>query len=311
MSLADARVPVGARPPLPPGAGPYACTQLAAWSGVPFDLPSGDPRLPALHDGGRAPSPPLENLVGAVVGWQEYPDHMDWLDPASPIHRSKLLERAMYLDRWEAHVPPGCRVLDLGGNIGRFTQWCLDRGCEVELVDPDLRALRRAVAHASGRPGRLDVHWSTGERLPELAPVDVVIAAEVLCYVEDPAQVLANLRRVLRPGGVLLCSVEARYGWALAYDVPARALDALLGDGILHVPGDRWVRTLDEAGFRTLLEGWSLEECLPTHYIASGPLDDAAGELSLHAVLAYEARLRANPVTRAWNRCWMAVARRS
>ena len=299
----------GGRAPALPGAAPYRCVDLHALAGADFVLPPGDPRLLALHDGGRAPTPPLENLVGAVAGWHEYPDHMDWLDPRSPIHRAKLLERAMYLDRWERHVPAGCRVLDLGGNIGRFTQWCLDRGCEVELVDPDLRALRRAVAHASGRPGRLDVHWSTGEHLPDLAPVDVVIAAEVLCYVEDPVRVLANVRRVLRPGGPLLVSVEGRWGWPLAYDVPARTLDAVLDDGIVYVPGDRWVRTLDEDGFRGLLDGWSVEECVATHYIASGPFDDAAGELGLRDVLAYEERLRAHPVLRSLNRCWTAIAR--
>jgi SAM-dependent methyltransferase len=308
MSLAHARTPDGRAPSLP-GGPPYACTSLAPFAGAEFELPPGDPRLPALHAGGRAPSPPLDNLVGAVAGWHDYPDHMDWLDPASPIHRAKLLERAMYLERWERHVPRGARVLDLGGNIGRFTQWCLDRGCEVELVDPDLRGLRRAVAHAAGRPGRLDVHWSTGEQLPAIAPVDVVIAAEVLCYVEDPAAVLANLRSVLRPGGPLLVSVEARWGWPLAYDVPARTLDAVLDDGVLHVPGDRWVRTLDEQGFRALLDGWTVEECHPTHYIASGPFDDAAGELGLRDVLAYETRLRAHPVLRHLNRCWTAVAR--
>ncbi len=308
MSLANARTPDGRAPALL-GGPPYACTSLAALAGADFDLPPGDPRLAALHAGGRAPSPPLDNLVGAVAGWHDYPDHMDWLDPRSPIHRAKLLERAMYLERWERHVPRGARVLDLGGNIGRFTQWSLDRGCDVELVDPDLRALRRAVAHAAGRPGRLDVHWSTGERLPAIAPVDVVIAAEVLCYVEDPASVLASLRSVLRPGGPLLVSVEARWGWPLAYDVPARTLDAVLDDGILHVPGDRWVRTLDEQGFRALLDGWTVEECLPSHYIASGPFDDAAGELGLREVLSYEARLREHPVLRHLNRCWTAVAR--
>jgi SAM-dependent methyltransferase len=309
MSLARATVPAGRVPPLPGVRGPFPCGQLFPWADVAFELPPGDPRLPALHAGGEAPTPPLDNLVGAALGWRDYPDHMDWLHPDSPIHAAKLLERAMYLHRWLPWLPRGARVLDLGGNIGRFTQWCLDRGCDVELVDPDLRALRRAVGHAAGRPGRLDVHWSTGEELPDLAPVDVVIAAEVLCYVEDPARVLERVRGVLRPGGVLLCSVEARWGWPLAYDAPARTLDALLGDGVLHVPGDRWVRTLDEDGFRALLGDWAVEECLPTHYIASGPLDDAAGALGLDAVLAYEARLRAHPVLRHLNRCWMAVAR--
>ena len=84
------------------------------------------------------------------------------------------LERAMYLRRWREHLPPGSRVLDLGGGVGRFSLWLLEQGCEVELVDPDLRSLWRAVRSAGQLDtGRLDVHWSTGEHLPELAPVDV------------------------------------------------------------------------------------------------------------------------------------------
>ena len=182
-----------------------------------------------------------------------------------------------------------------------------------------LHVARALLGHA-GRlgpacEGRLDLHWATGETLPalELAPVDLVVAAEVLCYVEDPARVLANLRALLRPGGRLLFSVEARWGWALAYDSPAELLPALLGDGVVHVEGDRWVRTFEEADLRALLgdAGWEIEELLPTHYIPSGPFDDAAGTLSVEEVLAWEARLRAHPVTRAWNRAWVGVARPS
>ncbi len=307
MSLRDATGPAGV-PPLPEGP-PYACARLHAWAGLAFDLPPLDPRLRALHDGGAEPTPPLANLAGAYVAWEQWPEHMDFLDPQSPMHAQKRAERSLYLHRWERHVPAGARVLDLGGGIGRFTTWCLDRGCDVELVDPDLRSLRAAVRHAAGRTGRLDVHWATGETLPDLAPVDVVIAAEVLCYVEDVAAVLANIRRVLKPGGTLLASVEGRWGWAPAYDAAPGTLDALLGDGLVHVPGDKWVRTYDEAALRSALADWSIEELVPTHYIPCGPFETAAGPLPFGQLLAWEERLRAHPVTAPWNRAWMAVAR--
>jgi SAM-dependent methyltransferase len=295
-------------PPLPPGP-PYACDALHAWSGLAFDLVPSDPRLRALHDGGAEPTPPLANLVGAALAWEQSPEHMDFLEPSSPMFAQKRAERALYTERWERHVPRGCRVLDLGGGIGRFTQWCLDRGCSVELVDPDLRSLRAAVRHAAGRPGKLDVHWATGETLPDLAPVDVVIAAEVLCYVEDAPRVLANIRRVLTPGGPLLCSVEGRWGWASAYDASPGTLEALLGDGVVHVPGDKWVRTYDRADLVAALADWQLEELVPTHYIPCGAFENAAGPLSLTDLLRWEERLRAHPMTAPWNRAWMAVAR--
>ena len=100
----------------------------------------------------------------------------------------------------------------------------------------------------------MDVHWTTGDRLPAMDSVDVVIAAEVLCYVPDAAAVIEAVRSVLKPNGVLLCSVEARYGWAMGPDVAEGSLEAFFGDGIVHVDGDRWVRTFTEADVRDLLD---------------------------------------------------------
>jgi SAM-dependent methyltransferase len=317
MSLAHSTTPVVRDLP---GAAPFPCAALSPWATQDLELVPTDPRLRALHDGGRAPSPQLDNVAGNVAAWEDWPEDMDYLGPGGTLTRQKLVERALYLDRWEARLtpPPGerLRVLDLGCGIGRFATWMLARGCDVEAVDPDLRSLRALVRHAAtlgerGCEGRLDVHWATGETLPALAPVDRVVAAEVLCYVEDPARVLANVRRALRPDGALCFSVEARWGWALAYDSPAELLPALLGDGVVHVEGDRWVRTFEEADLRALLEGegWRIEELVPTHYIPSGPFDDAAGTLTVDEVLAWEARLRDHPVTRAWNRAWVGIAR--
>jgi SAM-dependent methyltransferase len=263
----------------------------------------------ALHDGAQASDPALDNLVGMRRWWFEHPDWMDFLTPEHPGHEDKLLERELYLDHWRAHIQPGARVLDLGGGIGRFSQWCLDRGCEVELIDPDLRSLWAAVGHAAGRPGRFDVHWSTGDTLPELPPFDVVIAAEVLCYVPDPDAVVAALKPLLKPGAVVLASVEARYGWAMGPDVAEGSLGALFGDGVVHVEGDRWVRTFTESGFKAIFSEFDLLSLEPSHYVLSGPFEAAAGELDVDTIRAFERQLRADPVTRPLNRAWMAAAR--
>jgi len=311
VSLALARALVGETPDLPPGP-PYRCADLADWLGVSFELPAGDPRLLALHDGGPAPSPPLDNLVGAVTYWREHPDWMEFLDPSSPSHHDKMIERALYLDFWRDYLPDvGARVLDLGGGVGRFMAWLLERECAVELVDPDLRSLWRAVTYAAGKPGHLDVYWSTGERLPELAPVDCVIAVEVLCYVEDPVRVLQNLARVMKPGAHLLFSVEARWGWAMGADAHEGSIMDFFGDGVVHVPGDRWVRTFEEDDLHDLLQvaGFELLAVQPSHYALSGPFEMAAGELTVEEALFLEEKLRTHVVSRGLNRAWMAVAR--
>lgn len=314
MSLKDARFISGTTPALPEGP-PYRCIELEDWRGAAFLLPPGDPRLMQLHQGAPAPSPPLDNLAGMCRAWEEHPEWLDFLDPAAPNHADKLLERALYLHWWGSALPNQGRVLDLGGGCGRFSTWLLQQGLDVEIVEPDLRSLWRALQHAVGCPGRVELHWSTGEQLPELQPVDAVIAAEVLCYVEDPAAVLRNCWQVLKPGGAILCSVEARWGWAGALDATGGTLGALLTDGVVHVPGDRWVRTYDEASLRALLaplleQGAQIERMVPTHYIPSGPFELAGGELELPQLLALEQALRDQPKTAHLNRAWTAVIRK-
>ena len=308
MSLRDAEAIDGLPLPKLTGSGPYAGEQLTAWADRKFLLPPGHPDLPALHDGAAAKDPSTDNLVGIRRWWFEHPDWMDFLTPGHPGHEDKLLERDLYLDHWAKYIPPGCRVLDLGGGIGRFTQWCMDRGCSVELVDPDLRSLWVAVGHAGGRSGRLDVHWSTGDRVPEMAPVDVVIASEVLCYVPDPAKVLKAATSCLKPGGVVLASVEARYGWALGPDVSEGSLGALFGDGVVHVEGDRWVQTFSEDEFGALFSDLDLLLLEPSHYVLSGPFEAAAGNIDVDTLRYFENRLKTDPITRPLNRAWMAVA---
>lgn len=312
MSLLTART-TDEGPPLPlPEGPPFSASALIPWVGRCFDLAPGDPRLPPLFRGEPAPIPPLENLVGAFHAWSQHPAYMDFLDPRSPNHEAKLTERAIYLDLWAPHLPASpARVLDAGGGIGRFTTWFLDRGDDVFHVEPDLRSLWRAIWHAAGRRGRLEAFWTTVEHLPPLAPMDVIVAAELLCYVADPAAAVDALAEALKPGGLLLASVEARWGWAFSQDAPPGTLDAWLGDGIVHVPGDRWVRTFEADAFRAVLAPrFDLISLTPTHYGFSGAFEAVAGTLDEAGALALDARLREHPRGRDLNRAWVAVARR-
>ena len=308
MSLALATHPDGT-PLNVPGTPPFRCTDLSDIADVSFQLPPGDHRLAAIHAGGPAPCPPMENLVGMVRAWKRDAEWLDFLDPQAPNHLSSQLERDLYLHHFGPHLPASGRVLDLGGGVGRMTTALLDRGLEVELVDPDLRSLWRAVQHASGRPGHLDVHWSTGESLPEIEPVVAVRAIEVLCYAEDPARILKALRARMAEGALLLISVEARWGWAASLDVAPGSLGSLLSDGVVHMPGDRWVRTYEESDLRALLADWEIAWIRPTHFVASGPFEAAAGAVDLAGLLDLEKALAGNPHTAHLHRAWTAVAR--
>ena len=47
---------------------------------------------------------------------------------------------------------------------------------------------------------------------------------------------------------------QARWGWVFSRDVAEGSIDAFLGDGIVHVEKDRWIRTYTREGLQELLK---------------------------------------------------------
>lgn len=311
MSLRRATLPHGRPNPLMSlgeGEGPVAAAELVALAGEAFELPCEDPWLRGSGTPGHA------YLAGAAQGWAELPELMDFLDLGSPLYDLKRAERDLYLHAWRPWLDAR-RVLDVGCGIGRFTTGFLDRGATVWGVDGDLESLRRCAWHAAGRPGALDLHWSSVHRLPDVGDLDAIVAAEVLCYVPDVEPVLAALRDRLRPGGVLLLSWEARWGWAASEDAPDGASAAALSTAAEAVVDQdtRWVRYLDEPALRALLDGAGLcvERCEPTHFFVDGPLEALLpADLTLERHLVMEAAARRHPVWSRLHRIWTVVATR-
>jgi SAM-dependent methyltransferase len=110
------------------------------------------------------------------------------------------------------HAQPGDRVLDLGCGSGELARTLAAAGLRVAGCDISQQMLMHAVrAHAASRREgcagwvRLAPAW---RRLPFASGVfDVVVAASVLEYVAEPAVVLHECARVLRPGGVVLYTI--------------------------------------------------------------------------------------------------------
>lgn len=297
-------------PSLPTGY-PYPCRELQAWKGVSFWLEPTDPRLWEIHHGHPAPTPPLENLEGMIHYWKENPEWMDFLDTESPVYRDKQIEKALYMDFWGEHIHPAQKVLDIGGGVGRMAQIFLEQDCTVHIIDPDLRSLWRNISHIGDR-GYIDVHWATVETMPDLGKFDVVVACEVFNYIENPVLAIEKIHQSLAPNGIVLCSVEARWGWAMSRDVPEGCLDAFLETGIVHVPHDRWVRTYTEEQLRELFinHGFAIISLQPSHYSFSGPFEWIVGENNdIDTVLQIERKLRNHPIAQNLNRAWMITAR--
>ena len=101
---------------------------------------------------------------------------------------------------------PGRRVLDLGCRDGALTR-TFASGNEVVGVDADREALTEAA-----RAG-IETHWADLDE-PLAFPdesFDVVVAGELLEHLRDPQRLVADARRVLRPGGTFVASVPNAY----------------------------------------------------------------------------------------------------
>jgi len=105
------------------------------------------------------------------------------------------------------YVQAGDRVLDLGCGTGELTRALAKGGLRATGCDISPQMLRRAASERGGCAGwvQLEPDWRA---LPfTSAAFDAVVAASVLEYVAEPAAVLAECARVVRPGGVVLFTV--------------------------------------------------------------------------------------------------------
>ena len=103
---------------------------------------------------------------------------------------------------FRAAIGTGKRVLDLGCRSGALTRHLLE-GNDVVGVDVDSAALEKAAAL-----GIEPVEANVDEPLPFAdASFDAVVAGELLEHLQFPDALVAEIRRVLRPGGVLAGSV--------------------------------------------------------------------------------------------------------
>jgi methionine biosynthesis protein MetW len=101
---------------------------------------------------------------------------------------------------------PGRRVLDLGCRDGALTE-AYAAGNEVIGVDAD----REALAEAERRG--IETHWADLDQPLAFddASFDVVVAGELLEHLRDPESLVAQILRVLRPGGTFVASVPNAY----------------------------------------------------------------------------------------------------
>ena len=98
----------------------------------------------------------------------------------------------------------GARVLDVGCGTGRLAHWIAERvGIMGAVTGIDPLEERIHIARSRGGNVRFEVGQAEDLRAFEDASFDAVCMSSVLHWVTDKAKALAEVRRVLRPGGRL------------------------------------------------------------------------------------------------------------
>jgi Methylase involved in ubiquinone/menaquinone biosynthesis len=102
-------------------------------------------------------------------------------------------------------------VLEIGAGTGVNFQY-YQPGAHVTAIEPDPYMLQRAQKRASAAHADIELRQVAAEELPfPDASFDFVIVTLVLCTVRDPPKVLAEIKRVLKPGGELRLYEHVRY----------------------------------------------------------------------------------------------------
>ncbi len=126
-------------------------------------------------------------------------------------------------------LQPGDRVLDVGAGFGRHVFECARRGADVVALDyaEDEVVQTRATLGGMVDAGEIDIERFKGvlrgdaTRLPFAdGSFDVVITSEVLEHIQDDVAAIAEMVRVLKPGGHFAATVPAwfpeKINWMLS-----------------------------------------------------------------------------------------------
>lgn len=153
--------------------------------------------------------------------------------PAAARFRSRAAESVVRFFRWRRavmlrrrmHGVRGRRILDIGCGRGDTLAWLQRWGADVHGTQVSTTAAQVARDLVG------DTHIFVGELADAAYPdasFDCVTLWHVLEHVPEPLALMKEIRRVLRPGGLLYVEVPNAGGWAarrfrhhwLAYDVP-------------------------------------------------------------------------------------------
>lgn len=148
----------------------------------------------------------------------------DWWDPSGPFKPLHIMNGARLsfiketvcehfgLDSSLEQPLKGLRVLDIGCGGGLLCEPMVRLGATVTGVDALERNLKTAKTHAEQVGVEVDYRHGTIEQLVEAGetPFDVVLNMEVIEHVANPPDFMMDCGKMVKPGGIMLCSTINR-----------------------------------------------------------------------------------------------------
>jgi ubiquinone/menaquinone biosynthesis C-methylase UbiE len=130
-----------------------------------------------------------------------------WANRVLPFLVEKACRSSVILEERKRWVPRASgNVLEIGVGSGlNLAFYDPARVHKVTGIDPSAALLARAEPRAAATSVAVELVEGHAENLPFAdGAFDTVVITYTLCSVEDPARVLAEVRRVLAPGGRLI-----------------------------------------------------------------------------------------------------------
>jgi ubiquinone/menaquinone biosynthesis C-methylase UbiE len=148
------------------------------------------------------------------------------------------------------------RVIEVGAGTGvNFAHYPAEVA-EVVAVEPEPNIRAMAAAAARSAPVPVSVVDGLADRLPaDEGSMDAGVAAALLCSVPDPERTLAELARVIRPGG------ELRFYEHVRADTPAMARVQRLMDATVWPRVFGGCPTTRDTEAAIVQAGFALERC--------------------------------------------------
>ena len=121
----------------------------------------------------------------------------------------RILNAAMDTEQNRRHRDEVCRelagdVVEIGFGTGLNAPHLPETVTRVRAVEPSARAVELARARIDASAVPIEISGLDGQRLPfEDASADAVLSTWTLCTIPDAVAAVAEIRRVLRPGGRL------------------------------------------------------------------------------------------------------------